>query len=116
MRLHHTDTENGEPGTSMNACQDDDPFGVIILGQSQLCLDSREDAEKLIRAAARIAGWFDVTTAHEFGSLEGPGVPYGPCAECGRLKSSRLHAEPDDGPGEGGILLPAGCDPDTVTA
>ena len=96
MRLHHTDTEDGEPVASMNAHHDDDPFGVIVLGQSQICLDTRDDAEKLIRAAARIAGWFDVTTPHEFESLEGPGVPYGPCSECGRLKGSRLHAAPLD--------------------
>jgi hypothetical protein len=117
MRFHNNNSyaTEGELDARMNGSSADEPFGVIDLGPSDICLDTLEDAERLLTAAARIVGWFKTDAApHAFNGLSAAG--YGPCAHCGHIKKAERHAEPaPTGEGEGGVLFPADADEDGPT-
>lgn len=95
MRFYNNNsfTAPGDLDAHMNPGSGE-PFGIIGLGHSDICLDTVEDARALLAGAAKIVAWFEAKPElHTFESAAG--TPNGPCMHCGHIKSRGVHAEPE---------------------
>jgi hypothetical protein len=93
MQLHNgTQISDDELAVHMNP-GNEDPFGIIHLGpNADLNLESDEDCDRLIRAAARVKAMrARIGTPHGYEPGAGPWGTH--CAVCGLLGNS--HPEPD---------------------
>jgi hypothetical protein len=70
-----------------------DPFGIIEIGGVAINIDTDEDADRIIRAAATLKAMrATLGTPHPYESLNDRG--YGACARCGMLPGWADHAAP----------------------
>lgn len=95
--------EDGEFNVRMNP-GDGNPFGIIDFGPLSLYVEGQEEAEKVLRAAARIVGFFKAL-GQPHAHVMGEHTTH--CAVCGMLPRWQDHAEP----GPGGVLFPANANP-----
>jgi hypothetical protein len=94
MQIHSSpDAHKGELPVNMNP-GDDGPFGILHLGPDvYVNIDSDEDADRIIRAAATLKAMRAMLgTAHPYEAANGFG--YGACAKCGMLPGWRDHNAP----------------------
>ena len=89
-------------------------FGTIELGRgNRMYFDDTADIDELIAELVALRQEMDPPTAACPAAAPFTGRP---CTEAGEHEFHHAGIVTWTGPGEGGILLPAGCDPDTVTA
>lgn len=83
----------GELPVHLNPGSDDGPFGVMTIGTCTISGISPADAEKIIRAAARIAAFYGAL-GKPHGYEPGAGRYDSHCTRCGMLRRWADHAEP----------------------
>lgn len=99
MRIH-TPTprprEEGDFGIRVNPGDGDGPFAMIALSEderTEICLDSLDDADRLVRAAVaakRMLSAAIARQAHEFTGSPVPGFS-GWCETCGMQRRNSVH-------------------------
>lgn len=100
------------------------PFAMIALSENsetEICLDDLDDARRLVRAAVKALRRLEASVKGEPHPYRGDACR---CDTCGQTRAAAIHAAPAADPayrltakgyvalGEGGVLFPAGCDPD----
>jgi hypothetical protein len=104
MRVHvpaPRPREAGDFPVHANPGSDGKPFAIIRLSedyQTEICLDSLDDADRLVRAAMLARQMLEAIIAREPHPFNG-GVPQsaGWCGTCGLSHADRIHADAGTG-------------------
>jgi hypothetical protein len=91
VRFHNNNSyaPDGDLPVRMNDSGGGEPFGIIDLGHSNLCLDGIEDAQRLFDAAAKVLGYYQML-GQEHAYARGSRSSH--CVTCGQLKNAAEHA------------------------